>query len=250
MVWTQTGSDASDAEHLLIMPKVPFPFAVHSRAKSFLQNIFYPENVFVAQNFSLSIFAFTGLASWKSAGPEKERRLHTNLRLLTMAIQCFGYMASLLITLQRQENFISFFFTNDVTEVTSLIELIIAMFAVTVVYSKCYLRRRYYRNFFLLLHEVDQKFEQLGVGVAEKVSDFRTTVWFSVKLMMSTFVLLGLYVMASYAIQWGKEQMAHMYAWVAYFWPQLMFAMAVNLAVTMMWQVGERFERLNRVSIL
>lgn len=220
------------------------PIAVHNRAKAFIRSIFIPENVFVAQNLSLFVFSFTGLASWKSAGPNKERRLHTILRLITMTVQCFGYMASLLITLGRQENFISFFFMNDVSEITSIIELIIAMLAVTVVYSKFYLRRRNYRKLFLLLHEVDQKFERLGAAAA----DFRTSVCFSVKLMMSTFVLLGLYVMASYAIQWGKDQMAHMYAWVAYFWPQLMLAMAVNLAVNIMWQLGERFERLNRVS--
>lgn len=247
MLWAQTVIDATKGKHST-MHFAPLPFAVHQRVKKFIRNIFIPEDVFGAQNFSLFIFSFSGLVSWKSAGPDKgRRRLHIILRLLTMTVQCLGYLVSLLMTLHREENFISFFFENDVSEVTSLIELIIAMLAVTVIYSMFYVRRRNYRRLFKMLHEVDQKFKELG-GSARKVRDFRTTVFFSVKLMMSTFTLLGVYVIASYAIQWGKEQMAHMFAWFSYFWPQFIFAMAVNLAVNIMWQLGERFEQLNRVS--
>lgn len=240
------------AKTALNMRTMPFPSlggVHHTRAKVWLSNFFLPDNVFAAQNFSLFIFSFTGLASWKSAGPDKEQRLHSNLRLVNMAAQCSGYMASLCITLSRQENFISFFFINDVSEITSLIELIIAMLAVAVIYYKCYVRRRNYRKLFVLLHAVDQQFAALG-RAADKVHDFGTTVWFSIKLMVATWILLAIYVVSSYLMQWGTDQMAHMYAWVAYFWPQLIIAMALNLGVTIMWQLGERFKRLNRVSSL
>lgn len=191
-----------------------------------------------------------------------ERWFHTVVRLLVMLTQWCGCLVALWIALLRDENFISFFFESDVSKVTSLIELVLSMVAVTVVYGISFVRREHVQRLFALMHFIDGRLDRLmcslstGMIILGRTTDnktttllrlYRRTVWFSIGCTAANLTVLALYIGYSYAMQWTSERSAHMYAWVAYFWPQIVLAMVVDQAMCLLWQLAQRFDQLNQV---
>lgn len=185
---------------------------------------------------------------------------HTLVRLLVMLTQWCGCLAALWIALERDENFISFFFESDVSKVTSLIELVLSMVAVTVIYGMSFTRREHVQRLFVLVHFIDGRLDGLltdspqqpdGSDVTTAVLRrlYRRTVIFSMGCTVVNLAVLTLYIGYSYAMQWTTDRSARMYAWVAYFWPQIVLAMVVDQAMCWLWQLARRFDQLNQVNI-
>lgn len=218
------------------------------------QYVRHPRNVYDAQLLTHIVFVVAGIASplVRSRAHQTESWSHTLFRLTIMLAQWFGCLTALHITLKRDENFISFFFESDVSKVTSLIELILSMVAVSTVYLCCFGRRRHIGRLFALLYAIDGRLVALRwtakFGEASTMSSmFRRTVLMSWCCLGGNVLLLSLYILGSYAMQWGFERMAHTYAWVSYFWPQMVLSMVVVHAMFTLWQLARRFGQLNQV---
>lgn len=203
----------------------------------------------------------------------EEPRLHQLGRLLIMATQWISCLGTLLMTLHRNENFIAYFFESDVSKVTSLIELVLSLLAVLAVYLFSFCGRDRLRRLFGLLFVLDNRLNALtwtvvgsvdqappanGATAAKRppshlhptiASRYRRTIAFSVCCVGASIVLLLLYVVASYAMQFNQAQLAHTYAWVAYFWPQLVLLMVMAQVICVMRQLACRFAHLNMVSV-
>lgn len=219
----------------------------------------HPRNIYDAQPLTNAVFVLTGVSS-PHRQTSSEPWTHTIARLLLMLVQWCGCLVSLIITLERDENFISFFFESDVSKVTSLIEKVLSMVCVTTVYTMSFVRRDRQQRLFALLYAVDGRLTALmwrtfgadstpGDGFVSMSALYRRTVVFTVCFMVGNGVVLTLYLVGSYAMQWGLDRTAHMYAWVSYFWPQMVLSMVVDQAMCWMWQVGRRFGQLNQVGV-
>lgn len=212
------------------------------------QYVSHPRNVYDAQMLTHLVFVLAGISSPLLRRPahQTEPWSHTLFRLVIMLTQLIGSLAALLITLQRNDNFISFYFESDVSKVTSLIELILSLVAMSTVYVCCFGRRRLIGRLFALLYTADGRLVALRwtaqFGEAATMgSMYRRTVVLGFCVQAVNVLLLALFI--------ARLQMAHTYAWLAYFWPQMVLSMVVVHSVFVLRQLAWRFGQLNQVRV-
>lgn len=207
---------------------------------------FKPTNIYTAQRPMLLLCGLSGIIPFNLVGGKgKEHFEVTYFGLINALFHMTIFLICFIVTFGRSENFVSYFFKTDISQVTSLVSLSISFVAMAVIYPSCFIKKLKLINIFKLLAKVDGQFITIHMDQPE----YRQTMFHALKCLFGNCFLYGVFVMGSYFLQTGLERQANLNSWIVYFLPHLVLSFVVVKFMCIMWQIRRRFIYLNKVSL-
>lgn len=217
------------------------------KIKQIFQNLkeyFNPSTLHTSQKPMVMACYLFGIIPFYLVTDERNDRYECSfngLIIATIHIMVFG--ACIVLTFSRQQHFVSAFFQTDISQVTSIIQLIISFLALAIVYPNIYIRKQKILKIFDILSKMDGQFMW-----SDNKTEHKKTFWYSVKLILANFVIYFIYIFGSYAIQINLDRPAQVYAWVSFFLPHFVLSFVTLKFLCIMQLLRNRIRSLNRVS--
>lgn len=206
---------------------------------------FKPTNIYTAQRPMLLMCGLTGIIPFNlTGGKGKEHFEVTYFGIIIALFHMAIFVICFIVTFRRSENFVSYFFKTDISQVTSLVSLSISFVAMAVIYPSCFIKKLKLINIFNLLAKVDRQFNSIHMEPPE----YRPTMLHALKCLLGNCTLYGVFIVGSYLLQNGLERQANLNSLIVYFLPHLVLSFVVVKFMSIMWQIRRRFFCLNKVS--
>lgn len=187
--------------------------------------------------------SLTGIIPFNLVGSAGNERFEvTYFGLINAFITMTIFVICLLITVIRAENFVSYFFKTDISQLTSMIQMFISLVAMAVVWPSCFWKKLKLISLFRVLTHIDVKLAAIG-----QPPEYDRIVGYALKCIAGNCAFYSIYIVGSYLLQVCLERQANLNSWITYFLPHLVLSFVVLKFMCIMWQIRRRFYYLNQV---